>query len=141
MTILALTGPVDDGDGKGGERHDRQADAEPDGDADPSHCGAAGEAQNSGRPKASQKRKSPRRRRECFIPSREELLATISKLPHFVATGALSPAQSNSMLASMREVLNSQGSDAQRPSSQAVDKTRLREAVKVDPELLQALAL
>ncbi len=133
MSTMLIGGPVGNGDPKrddcaGGTQSQHDAAPKP---PDPNR--------NRHRRSGQGRREPPPQ--ELHIPSRRAILATLTKLPQLVATGVLTPAQANSMRATLEILLNELRQDSHQTSgAKDGNVSQLRDVLRRNPELLNALA-
>jgi hypothetical protein len=129
MTMLNIPGSVDP---HGGAGSTSPADGE-DGATHPG--GSSAEAHASHGHSGHRRKKADAN----HLPSRNAILATLARLPQLVATGLMTPGQSNSIHGIMRTLLQNLPS-AEGASVPADTKATLRDVLKDNPDLLHALA-
>ena len=134
MDTLGIEGPIGDG---------HQPADRSDGDSRHSECESDGTARKGERGKngdeASGQRRSKPRGREPFTLSRDSILAMIKNTAVLVATGQWTPAQGNAELAILKTLLNETRPDTTRAGARVVDKPRLRDMLRKNPDLLHAI--
>jgi hypothetical protein len=73
------------------------------------------------------------------VPTRRDILASLTQLTQLVATGLISPAQSNAMRGALTAILDELPKEPQQAGTADGDTSRLRKELRRQPDLLDAI--
>lgn len=129
---MSMTNPAGDSD----DRQQPGPGAGQDGQANTASDGNNGRRRGD---EAGGSRKRRERPKDDQLPTRNEVLLAIKNLPSLVATGVITTAQSNAMLASLKTLLDNLDDGKEQASVPQGAMPSLLDAIRRNPDLLHVL--
>jgi hypothetical protein len=154
MDTIGIPGPVDDGgdnqgdDSRSGEANSPHPSGNEEGSHLPDQSSADQKADQAQRDSARRQRSGPRPRSgprqqkqqpAYHVPTLADIKVMKSRLAVMVGTGAISPQQSNAMLAAICSLEKSLQAESRETGPSGLDKQGLKEKLKKNPDLLHLL--